>query len=429
MADGDLAGWIRANGHQVGTFDLDAPVDDLAPLAELVGSARVVGLGESSHHVREFYQVRHRMLRFLVERCGFTVFAVEAPFTGSARLDDWLQGAGAVEDVEKITSAAIALSLGDVPELHDALRRLRAHNQSGGAQVRYAGADLPGSLGSPLPALEAIAGYLECRDPDARPTLERARELVGRFHDPEPMKVLFGYPSVDQAERDALTAALAELVARTQRQAHRERARGRTAEHAETAHHLRGAWLLDQVHRAMATEGIEVASTFRDVYLAETVLHLLDRDPDARIVLAAHNWHLKKAPEPFGSGELLPAGYHLAAELGDGYRAIGVTSRGGRTAIASGDLTGSGGFPFQEAPLPPPEDGSIEAAFPGTAPWTIADLRAAAAVPGAAARTRMRMADYFCDQSAVECFDALACVTETNGTAHTRQGAHSAGGS
>lgn len=198
-------------------------------------------------------------------------------------------------------------SLGDVPELHDVLRWLRAYNQrAGGAPVRYAGADLPGSLGSPLPALEAIAAYLEAYDPDALPTLRRACELVGRFHDPAPMTALFGYPSVDQAQRDALTAALAELVARMQRLAHRQRARGRTAEHAVAAHHLRGAWLLDQVHRAMSAQGIEVASTFRDVYLAESMLHQLEQDPSARIVLAAHNWHLKKAPEPFGSGELFP---------------------------------------------------------------------------------------------------------------------------
>jgi erythromycin esterase len=418
MTDGGLAGWIRANGHSVAALDLESPLDDLAPLAEIVGSARVVGLGESSHHVREFYQVRHRMLRFLVERCGFTVFAVEAPFTEGGLLDDWLGGgSGAVEDV---ATAAIALGLGDVPELHDVLRWLRAYNQrAGGAPVRYAGADLPGSLGSPLPALEAIAAYVEAYDPDALPTLTRARELVGSFHDPAPMKVLFGYPSVGRAERDALTAALAELVARMQRLAHRQRARGRAAEHAMAAHHLRGAWLLDQVHRAMSAEGIEIASTFRDVYLAESVLHQLEQDPSARIVLAAHNWHLKKAPEPFGTGELFPAGYHLAAELGADYRAIGVTSRGGRTAVASGDLTGSTGFPFQEASLPPLEDAAIESAFPDSAPWTLADLHAASAVSDAERYTRMRMADYFCDQPAFDCFDAVVCVTETNGTAHT----------
>jgi erythromycin esterase len=33
----------------------------------------VVGIGESAHYVREFYLLRHRLLRFLVQWCGFTV--------------------------------------------------------------------------------------------------------------------------------------------------------------------------------------------------------------------------------------------------------------------------------------------------------------------------------------------------------------------
>ncbi|QFU91990.1 Erythromycin esterase [Amycolatopsis sp. YIM 10] len=310
MTNGSLVDWIRTHGHSVAALDLDAPLDDLAPVAEIVGSARVVGLGESSHHVREFYQVRHRMLRFLVERCGFTVFAVEAPFTGSELLDDWLGGAprgdrgGRRRDsLEPRRSAGVARRPPLVADLQPA------------ARVRYTGVDLPGSLGSPLPALEAIAAYVESCDPDAMPTLARARELVGRFHDPAPMKVLFGYPLVDQAERDALTAALAELVARLQRLAHRR---------------------VPPSPRSVAAGPAESRT----------------------------NWRLKKAPEPFGSGELFPAGYHLAAELGDGYRAIGVTSRGGRTGAACGDLTGAEGFPFQEAPLPPPEATAIESAFP-----------------------------------------------------------------
>ncbi|APU13430.1 hypothetical protein UA75_06790 [Actinoalloteichus sp. GBA129-24] len=55
-ASDSLADWIRTHGHSVSTLDLDAPLEDLGPLAEIVGSARVVGLGESSHHVEEFYQ-------------------------------------------------------------------------------------------------------------------------------------------------------------------------------------------------------------------------------------------------------------------------------------------------------------------------------------------------------------------------------------
>ena len=85
----DLAGWIREHGLALSALDLAAPLDELEPVRRLVGEARVVAIGESSHHVREFFQVRHRLLRFLVERCGFTVYALEAPFTAGRGLADW----------------------------------------------------------------------------------------------------------------------------------------------------------------------------------------------------------------------------------------------------------------------------------------------------------------------------------------------------
>ena len=53
------------------TLDPAAPLDDLEWLDEAIGDARVVAIGESAHGIREFYQLRHRLLRYLVERHGF----------------------------------------------------------------------------------------------------------------------------------------------------------------------------------------------------------------------------------------------------------------------------------------------------------------------------------------------------------------------
>lgn len=417
-----LTEWIRDNGVELASLDPDAPLDDLEPLTEIVGEARVVALGENSHHVREFYQLRHRILRFLVERCGFTIYALEAPFTEGQVLDDWVRGGPG--EVEKVASEGIAMSLGDVPELYETLSWMRSYNHARTtAAVRCVGVDLPGSIGSPLPALEQIAEYVDTYDPDAVPVLSRAIGLVGQFHDPFSMHALAGYPSMDESDRDALTAALSQLVARMERLASCQQRRGRDVEHSEATHHLRGAWLLDQLHRSLLADGIEVASTFRDVYLAESVLRLLDQDPTARVVVAAHNWHIKKSPEP-GEGylDLFPGGFHLAEALGEDYRAIGLTSRGGRTGITNGEaLDGSGAFLFQEAPIPPPEDNAIEVAFAEDTTATIVDLRTApAAVEDAEKYPRMRMADYFLDQPALSAFDALITVTESNGTKHTR---------
>jgi len=66
-------------------------LDDLEPLRRLVGDARVVSLGEATHGTREFFQMKHRILRFLVERMGFTAFAIEATWPEANRLDRYLR--------------------------------------------------------------------------------------------------------------------------------------------------------------------------------------------------------------------------------------------------------------------------------------------------------------------------------------------------
>ena len=416
-----LSSWIATNGIRGSHLEPTAPLGELAALSELIGDARVVALGECSHHISEFYQLRHRFLRYLVERQGFTVLALEAPFTEAEVVSDWVLGGPG--EVERIASDGIAMSLGEAPQMHETLRWLRAHNGSGGQPVRCIGVDLPGSIGSPLPALERVAPYLREHDPAAAPVLDRAIELVERYHHGMATMVLGTYATLPEHDRDALTSTLSELVARTERMATAQHLLGEGSAHADTMHHLRGAWLVDQVHRSFLSEDMGIASTFRDTYLADSILRLLDQDPTAKVVLAAHNWHIKRAPERGEDGQLLyPAGYHLAAALGDDFCSIGLTARAGRTAITNGAaLEGSGAFPFQEAPQPELEPDCVEFAFDSAAAWTLADLRKAAPeVTDATQFRRMRMADYFLEQPAFESFDGLCCVAETSGTLFTR---------
>ena len=50
--------------------------DDLAAFGKAVGDARIVSLGEATHGTREFFQLKHRLLEYLVAEKGFTVLAM-----------------------------------------------------------------------------------------------------------------------------------------------------------------------------------------------------------------------------------------------------------------------------------------------------------------------------------------------------------------
>lgn len=58
---------------------------DLEPLREVVGDARLVGLGESAHWSAELTGLRDRVLRFLVADLGFSIFALAQIKAAAAR--------------------------------------------------------------------------------------------------------------------------------------------------------------------------------------------------------------------------------------------------------------------------------------------------------------------------------------------------------
>jgi erythromycin esterase len=409
--------WVTDHAITTDSLDPQAPLDDLEPLGELVGDARVVGIGESAHYVREFYLLRHRLLRFLVERCGFTVYAPEAPFTQAHALDAWIQGGPGT--VEELAAAGVAIDLGRCREFHDQLAWMRAHNRTARRRLRLVGTDVPGSGGSPLPAVEAVAGYLREADPDALPLAEQAIGLVGRYHHPATFMALGRYAALDHAAQDELTATLSRLLARMESMAAWQASRYRGREHATALWHLRGAWHLDHMHRDVAGRGLPLADAARDAFMAESVLRLLeDGPPELRVVVASHNIHLQKTPIT-GDGAFghFPQGYHLAQALGKGYLAVAATSIGGRTAQIQPDPSHPRGFQLQDLPLPPAADGSLEAALTTQAPLAIADLRAARpGVGDAETFQRLRMEGYFTDVPVFDAFDAVAVIPQTSCT-------------
>jgi erythromycin esterase len=409
-----FADWLRQHAITTDSLDPRAPLDDLEPLREVIGTARVVAIGENAHHVREFYLLRHRLLRFLVERCGFTALAFEAPFTEAHAIDAWTQGGpGTVQDVA--AAGAGAGSLGRCAEMYDLLAWMRDHNRGATTPLRFAGT----IISSRLPALAAVADYLREADPDAMPLLEQTRTLAEDFHHTSIFKVLQQYTALDHAGQDAMTASVSRLLGRMETMAAYQRSQGREREHATALQHLRGVWYGDHSLRDFAGRGIPAGSAASDAYLAETVLRLLDDGPaDGRILLAVHNCHIRKTMVAHeGAFGLFPAGYHLAHALGDDYLAIAATSGGGRTAQVRPEPGHPLGFQVHDHPQPPLTSTSVESAFATESPLTIADLHTARpASTDSETFQHMRMEHYLTEVDVFNAYDAIAHIPRTTCT-------------
>ncbi|MFE7529573.1 erythromycin esterase family protein [Kitasatospora sp. NPDC057542] len=416
-----LAEWTTCNAALLATSGADAPVDDLAPLGRLIGSARVVALGESSHQIREYGLLRDRILRFLIQECGFTVYAAELGTASGRAVDAWTRGGDG--DLDALLTPHTGGYPSQSAEGRDILRWLRAHNARATRPVHFAGLDIPAAGGSLVPVLEAVARYLADIDPRAVRHARTALELSAPLAGGSGLASARARLGLDAAVQDQLSTVLSQLLNRVtvMREIYIDSA-GPTV-YEDVVSDVWAAWRTDQMQRAMADlfDGKPDAADLsaRDRYLADSLLTLLDRSaPGTRIVLAAHNAHIQRTTNPEGTSlPRVPMGHALARRLGNDYVSVAMTSSGGRTVKNSPDPTHPAGMRQYATDAPAAAPNSVEALFAGmpAAPAMVNThaLRAYARQHGLPEPTRIRMDDDFLPVPALDAYDAVVCVPRT----------------
>jgi len=70
----------------------DIATADLDGLLERIGDSRIVLIGEATHGTAEFYDMRARITRELIENKGFTLIALEADWPDAVIVDQFIRG-------------------------------------------------------------------------------------------------------------------------------------------------------------------------------------------------------------------------------------------------------------------------------------------------------------------------------------------------
>lgn len=389
-----------------------------------IGEARVIAIGETTHYSHELYALRDRLARFLIERAGVTALAWESGFSEAARADEWVRGGPG--DVGEVLASGFTSSFGRCEEMRAQLEWLRAHNAGRSRPVRIYGVDLPGSLGSLLPALDIVASSIGPHDRGCSERLARIGELARAYGDPVPPTDAASrgswrrYAAMPRSERDALTAALADLVARLAALRPQLIGRAGEAEFEQARWNLHLAARLDAYLRDWLASGERtmVDANVRDLAMAETVEWMLESEP--RVLVFAHNVHIQRTPFalPWLSPDGAPApvdsmGGHLAAALGSDYLTIGTTVGGGEALTIETDDASADGIRERVVPLRPVGEETLDGLFHGlrSGPGLI-DLRrlAGAAAERVDGAHLMRCLDHLVEVPARRAFDLLAHV-------------------
>ena len=324
---------------------VDAPggVPPREALEEIIGDARIVLIGESSHGTSEFYRAREQITRWLIQDKGFSAVAAEADWPDAYRVNRYVRGLG----LDGSADAAL-LGFERFPAwmwrntvVRDFVEWLRRHNAQQRAddrsQVGFYGLDLYSLHRS----MREVIDYLDDVDPAAA---ERARHRYACFdHTNSDDGQAYGYAAAFGAGPSCEQAAIEQLVELQRNALAYARRDGLLAEDElfyaqQNAQTVRDA---ETYYRAMF--GARVSSwNLRDRHMAQTLdalLAHLDRHPDAepaRIVVWAHNSHVgdARATEVASDGQLT-LGQLVREQHDTTSRLIGFTTYSGTVTAAS----------------------------------------------------------------------------------------------
>ena len=261
---------------------------ELGPLLERIGKARVVLLGEATHGTSEFYRMRARITRELVERFGFTIVAVEADWPDAARVDHYVRNSPFSGGAERAFTR-FPVWMWRNQEVHDFVEWLRDHNErihDPESQVGFHGLDIYSLTSS----IEAVLRYLEGVDPAAA---RIARERYGCLSPWQTDPATYGRAVLTgrfRACEDEVVGMLRDLLAR-----HLEYASADGDRFLDAIQNARLVASAEQYYRIMYYGSAE-SWNLRDRHMFDTLNLILGfRGPDARAVVWEHNSHVGNA--------------------------------------------------------------------------------------------------------------------------------------
>ncbi|UCF40491.1 MAG: erythromycin esterase family protein [Gemmatimonadota bacterium] len=298
---GAAPSWLESRVIPLATADPAVDDPNLLLLDEIIGDARIVGMGEATHGTTEFWQIRQKLSKYLVENMGFTAILHEAPLPNSLYIDAYVtRGEGSALEAHQ------RLGYWRFQEMQDLIAWMREYNvQRGGEEppLHYYGYDC--AFLSWTEPTNLIAGYLETVDPTA------VTDITARLENytVEDARYVYDFLAANAAAYVALSSEEEfELI-------------------LKIAENLEPSWQIwynirNEVPETDVREGFNIGN------VNWIIEHLLD---GGKVIIWAHNGHVWNGYlEDVGGIQARSVGARLKEQYGDDYYIIGTEFYGGQ---------------------------------------------------------------------------------------------------
>lgn len=273
--------WIRHNAIPLRTVINGNGFDDLQPLKKIIGSAHLVALGEATHGTREFFQLKHRMLEFLVNEMGFTVFGIEASMPEAFNINEYvLTGKG---DPEKAL-ASLYNWVWNTEEVLDMIKWMKSYNADPlhTKKVKFYGFDMQ----SPSLAVKVTLQNLRKIDQVQAETLEKPLAILANpFTAPD-------FVLLPKGKKDEAAAAIRTILKFFDE--HKSDFINRGIASEWDIMRQQAIIVAQHIESKMNTSGfINLDPVVRDKSMSDNIRWILDHEGEGtKMVIWAHNLHV-----------------------------------------------------------------------------------------------------------------------------------------
>lgn len=303
-----VVSWIQKKSITINSVIAETGFEDLNHLKPILKHIQVVGMGETSHGTKEIFQMKHRMLEFLVKEMGFTLFGIEASHVGCRPINDYvLHGKGNSRDA----LSAQGFWIWNTEEVIEMIEWMHDYNKTvpNTKKIKFIGIDTQ-TIG-----------------------LDNAYDRINKY-----LKKT-GEHSMLEVDVDSLFNSIKSIKDRSDLSKRRQKLYNLLSYLITNEINLIHISSKQEYYNIILDlkkiiQGVEAGDrklgkrsgyNIRDEYIAQTVMETLEKEgSNAKMMLWAHNSHINKDPSSYTNGSQKPLGSALKRYLGDKkYYAIG----------------------------------------------------------------------------------------------------------
>lgn len=289
---------------------------DLSPLDSVLAKAQVIGLGEGTHGTHEFFQLKDRLFRYIVQRHGGQALGFEASFGLCVTIDRFIHGENTAFGWATDAARSLRLWPWQVTEVSDLFQWMKDYNTGKAAdqQLSFYGFDCQ-SADDNFPL---IREFLATVDPTSVVQLDSIARLYSLSGGVSTRAAWGQYSQRLPTLYQLFVSQETPWVAAGGQRAY------------QLARHAVRVLIQNQdiISRNQAT--CESYSK-RDLYMAENIQWLYQTLGITKLGLWAHSGHVASLASICGSASM---GYWLKQQLGSQYLIVGTSfSNGTFTAI------------------------------------------------------------------------------------------------